>query len=183
MTRCDQKGGRQPINCKQGGAVQRQSQARYTTYDNFDTYNIVCELYRELNNGLNRVQIADQWQFCTPRRKTGGSKCASFNQIDAIMDFFGTGMDYTCDMRMINALLYDIWITALSSTVWVEDFKAKNDTGDIDFAFLATRGGLVRFHDNGAAGKAKSARVLGERILSVSSYETLKLDMTSLTLL
>ena len=43
----------------------------------------------------------------------------------------------------------------------MEDFRTKNDTSDIDFAFLATRGGLVRFHDNGATGKSKSAKILG----------------------
>ena len=95
--------------------MSRQSQSnRFSLgYDNFDTYNIVCELYRELNNGLNRVQIADKWQFCSYRKKSDNDKCAPFNQIDAIMNFFGTGSTYTCDMRMINALLYDIWITGM----------------------------------------------------------------------
>ena len=56
------------------------------------------------------------------------------------MNYFDSGDKFTCNMKMINALLYDIWITALSSSVWVEDFKSKNDTTDIDFAFLTTRG-------------------------------------------
>ena len=76
---------------------------------------------------------------------------------------------------MINALLYDIWITSTCTNVWFEIFKKtggdKSQTNNVDFAFLATRGkilakglilywrnsgGLVRFYDNGGRGDSKS---------------------------
>ena len=48
---------------------------------------------------------------------------------------------------MINALLYDIWITSTCTNVWFEIFKKtggdKSQTNNVDFAFLATRGKIL----------------------------------------
>ena len=49
---------------------------------------------------------------------------------------------------MINSLLYDIWITSAPMTLWTEFFNRRQESSDIKFAFLMTRGGLIRFHDN-----------------------------------
>ena len=54
---------------------------------------------------------------------------------------------YQCDQKMINALLYDIWITSTCTNVWFEIFKKtggdKSQTNNVDFAFLATRGKIL----------------------------------------
>ena len=62
---------------------------------------------------------------------------------------------YKCDDDMINSLLYDVWMTSLPKTVWAERTEKRN-SADIDFAFLATRGGLIRFQDFSQLGKAKT---------------------------
>ena len=55
---------------------------------------------------------------------------------------------YQCDQKMINALLYDIWITSTCTNVWFEIFKKtggdKSQTNNVDFAFLATRGKILK---------------------------------------
>ena len=62
---------------------------------------------------------------------------------------------------MVNSLLYDIWITSTVPNVWAEIMKKPKNKTDVDFAFLATRGGLVRFYDNGARGDSKTIDELG----------------------
>ena len=64
---------------------------------------------------------------------------------------------YKCDDDMINSLLYDVWMTSLPKTVWTElSLPQKRNSADIDFAFLATRGGLIRFQDFSPLGNAKT---------------------------
>ena len=57
---------------------------------------------------------------------------------------------------MINSLLYDVWMTSAPMTLWTEFFNRRQESRDIKFAFLVTRGGLIRFHDNWEKGKARS---------------------------
>lgn len=40
--------------------------------------------------------------------------------------------------------------------MWTEFLRPQGDSSFIDFAFLATRGGLVRFYDNSLAGQSKA---------------------------
>jgi hypothetical protein len=57
---------------------------------------------------------------------------------------------------MISSLLYDVWMTAMPMTLWTELFIQDKKSRMIDFAFLVTRGGLIRFYDNSAPGNAKN---------------------------
>ena len=47
-------------------------------------------------------------------------------------------------------------MTAMPMTLWTELFLQENKSADIDFAFLATRGGLFRFYDNSNPGESKT---------------------------
>lgn len=57
---------------------------------------------------------------------------------------------------MISSLLYDVWMTGMPFTLWTELFRHTKNSADIDFAFLATRGGLLRFYDNSNPGESKT---------------------------
>ena len=46
--------------------------------------------------------------------------------------------------------------------MWSEFFKPKGDGTYIDFAFLATRGGLVRYYDNSQPGQGKTIQYLSK---------------------
>lgn len=127
---------------------------------------LICEFYNGVNS--NALKLAGNWEFCKlqPLQYDDGQRCAPINQTEAILDYVSSNrkgspkVNYDCDDSMIESLLYDIHMTAILPGMWADYLRPSGVTAVIDFAYVLTRTGLLRFYDNSRTGDVISMDLL-----------------------
>jgi len=127
---------------------------------------LICEFYNGVNS--NTLKLAGNWEFCKFQYYlyTDGQRCAPIEQTQALLDYVSsnrkgsTNVNYNCDDSMIDSLLYDIHMTAILPGMWADYLRPTGVTAVIDFAYVLTRTGLLRFYDNSRTGNVVSIDLL-----------------------